>query len=127
MIRLDRSRGCVTPTSRFQPGGCVRVRPSCSPTAQRQPSWEQSETAEEDVRVGIAIDHGGFALKRGLVNQLRAAEHEVIDFGAHNLSQGGDYPDFVVPLAQALALGKVDRGVAVCGSGVGASVCANKV
>ncbi len=79
------------------------------------------------MRVGIATDHGGFGLKEELVKQLRAAGHEVIDFGAHNLSQGDDYPDFVVPLAQALAAGKVDRGVAVCGSGVGASVCANKV
>ena len=79
------------------------------------------------MRVGIATDHGGFGLKEELLTQLRAAGHEVIDFGAHNLSQGDDYPDFVVPLAQAVAAGKVDRGVAVCGSGVGASVCANKV
>jgi ribose 5-phosphate isomerase B len=80
-----------------------------------------------DMRIGIATDHGGFALKEELVTQLRAAGHEVIDFGAHQLSQVDDYPDFVVPLAQAVAAGKVDRGVAVCGSGVGASVCANKV
>src|SRR6202165_3388921 len=79
------------------------------------------------MRVGIATDHGGFGLKEELVTQLRAAGHEVIDFGAHTLSQGDDYPDFVVPLAQAVATGKADRGVAVCGSGVGASVCANKV
>jgi len=79
------------------------------------------------MRVGIATDHGGFELKEGLIAQLRAAGHETIDFGAHELSQGDDYPDFVVPLAQAVASGKVDRGVAVCGSGVGASVCANKV
>ena len=79
------------------------------------------------MRVGIATDHGGFALKEELVTQLRAAGHEVIDFGAYNLSQGDDYPDFVDPLAQALAAGKVDRGVAVCGSWVGASVCANKI
>ncbi|HEV3262298.1 MAG TPA: RpiB/LacA/LacB family sugar-phosphate isomerase [Gemmataceae bacterium] len=79
------------------------------------------------MRVGIATDHGGFGLKEELVTQLRATGHEVIDFGAHDLSQGDDYPDFVVPLAQAVAAGKVDRGVAVCGSGVGASVCANKI
>jgi ribose 5-phosphate isomerase B len=82
---------------------------------------------EDDMRAGIATDHGGFGLKEELVTQLRAAGHDVIDFGAHNLSQGDDYPDFVVPLAQAVAAGKVDRGMAVCGSGVGASVCANKV
>jgi ribose 5-phosphate isomerase B len=81
----------------------------------------------EDMRVGIATDHGGFALKEELVTQLCAAGHEVFDFGAYNLSQGDDYPDFVIPLAKALAGGKVDRGVAVCGSGVGASVCANKI
>jgi ribose 5-phosphate isomerase B len=79
------------------------------------------------MRVGIATDHGGFGLKGELVTQLRAAGHEVIDFGAHHLNEGDDYPDYVVPLAQAVAAGKVDRGVAICGSGVGASVCANKV
>jgi ribose 5-phosphate isomerase B len=81
----------------------------------------------EQMRVGIATDHGGFALKEELVTQLRAAGHEVFDFGAYNLNQGDDYPDFVIPLAKALAAGKVDRGVAVCGSGVGASVCVNKI
>jgi ribose 5-phosphate isomerase B len=79
------------------------------------------------MRVGIATDHGGFGLKEELVAQLRRAGHEVIDFGSHHLSQDDDYPDFVVPLARAVAAGKVDRGLAVCGSGVGASVCANKV
>src|SRR6266446_1512981 len=79
------------------------------------------------MRVGIATDHGGFALKEELVAQLRSAGHEVIDFGAHSLRVDDDYPDFVVPLAKAVAAGNVDRGVAICGSGVGASVCANKV
>jgi len=79
------------------------------------------------MRVGIATDHGGFGLKEELVAQLKAAGHEVVDFGAHNLVPDDDYPDFVVPLSRAAAAGKVDRGVAVCGSGVGAAVCANKV
>src|SRR5262245_21807729 len=79
------------------------------------------------MRVGIATDHGGFGLKEELVTQLHDAGHEVVDFGAHRLSEGDDYPDYVVPLAQAVVGGKVDRGVAICGSGVGASVCANKV
>jgi ribose 5-phosphate isomerase B len=79
------------------------------------------------MRVGIATDHGGFSLKEEMVTQLRAAGHEVIDFGAQSLSPDDDYPDVVVPLAHAVAEGKVDRGVAICGSGVGASVCANKV
>ena len=79
------------------------------------------------MRVGIATDHGGFGLKEELVAHLRAAGHEVVDFGAHGLDPGDDYPDFVVPLSRAVAAGTVGRGVAVCGSGVGASVCANKI
>src|SRR3974390_251027 len=79
------------------------------------------------MRLGIATDHGGFALKEELVARVRAAGHEVVDFGAHSLRAEDDYPDYVVPLAQAVVAGNVDRGVAICGSGVGASVCANKV
>jgi ribose 5-phosphate isomerase B len=79
------------------------------------------------MRVGICTDHGGFGLKQDLVTHLRAAGHEVVDFGAHSLDPGDDYPDFVIPLARAVAEGNVERGVAVCGSGVGASVCANKI
>jgi ribose 5-phosphate isomerase B len=79
------------------------------------------------MRVGIATDHGGFGLKEELIAQLRAAGHEVVDFGAYSLNPSDDYPDFVVPLAQAVVAGKLERGVAICGSGVGASVCANKV
>lgn len=79
------------------------------------------------MRIGIAADHGGFALKAELSEKLRAAGHELIDFGASRLDAGDDYPDFVLPLARAVAGGAVERGVAICGSGVGASVCANKV
>jgi ribose 5-phosphate isomerase B len=79
------------------------------------------------MRVGICTDHGGFSLKEALVTWLRAAGHEVIDFGAHSLEPGDDYPDFVIPLARAVATGQVKRGIAACGSGVGASVCANKI
>jgi ribose 5-phosphate isomerase B len=79
------------------------------------------------MRVGIATDHGGFALKEELIAKLDTAGHQVVDFGAHSLNPYDDYPDFVVPLAEAVVSGKVDRGVAICGSGVGASVCANKV
>jgi ribose 5-phosphate isomerase B len=79
------------------------------------------------MRVGIATDHGGFALKQELLARLHAAGHEVVDFGAHSLVPDDDYPDFVIPLAAAVAAGEIDRGVAVCGSGVGAAVCANKV
>ncbi len=79
------------------------------------------------MRVGIATDHGGFGLKEEFVTQLRGAGHEVVDFGAHSLNPNDDYPDFVIPLARAVVAGNVERGVAICGSGVGASVCANKI
>jgi ribose 5-phosphate isomerase B len=79
------------------------------------------------MRVGIATDHGGFELKQELAEYLRKSGHEVVDLGAHRLNPGDDYPDFVIPLAQAVADGEVERGVAVCGSGVGASICANKI
>ena len=79
------------------------------------------------MRIGIAADHGGFNLKEELISRLRTAGHEVVDFGAHSLTPDDDYPDFVSPLGQAVTTGKVDRGVAVCGSGVGATVCANKI
>ena len=77
--------------------------------------------------IGIATDHGGFGLKEDLLVRLKKAGHEVVDFGAHSLGSGDDYPDFVIPLARSVAAGKVDRGIAVCGSGVGASIAANKI
>jgi ribose 5-phosphate isomerase B len=79
------------------------------------------------MRVDIATDHGGFDLKEQLIARIRAAGHEVFDFGANSFCSDDDYPDFIVPLAHAVASGQVERGIAICGSGVGASVCANKV
>ena len=79
------------------------------------------------MRIGIAADHGGFELKVQLTETLKAAGYEVEDFGAHELVVGDDYPDFVVPLARAVARGEVARGLAICGSGVGACVATNKV
>jgi ribose 5-phosphate isomerase B len=79
------------------------------------------------MRLGIATDHGGFHLKQELLARVRAAGHQVVDFGASALNPDDDYPDFVIPLAQAVAKGTLDRGIAICGSGVGASICANKV
>jgi ribose 5-phosphate isomerase B len=78
------------------------------------------------MRIGIAADHGGFGLKEDLRERLVTAGHEVVDFGSHTPNSGDDYPDFVAPLAQAVVAGRVERGVAICGSGVGASICANK-
>jgi ribose 5-phosphate isomerase B len=79
------------------------------------------------MRIGIAADHGGFALKEEMAESLRGLGHEVVDFGAHQLTPGDDYPDFIIPLARAVAAKEIERGVALCGSGVGASIAANKV
>ena len=79
------------------------------------------------MKIGIAADHGGFELKEVLASFLRAQHYDVQDFGASGLDPTDDYPDMVVPLARAVAAGEVVRGIAVCGSGVGASIAANKV
>jgi ribose 5-phosphate isomerase B len=79
------------------------------------------------MRIGIAADHGGFELKVQITAALRAAGYEVVDFGAYELVIGDDYPDFVVPLAREVAKGEIARGLAICNSGVGACVAANKL
>ena len=79
------------------------------------------------MRIGMAADHAGFHLKDELMRLLENGGHQVVDFGNRELVPGDDYPVFVVPLARAVARGEVERGIAVCGSGVGASVAANKV
>jgi ribose 5-phosphate isomerase B len=79
------------------------------------------------MRIGIAADHGGFSLKGELAEALRRTGYDVADFGAARLDPADDYPDLVVPLAQAVAAGEVERGVALCGSGIGASIASNKV
>jgi RpiB/LacA/LacB family sugar-phosphate isomerase len=86
-----------------------------------------AESPKTPRRIAVAADHGGFELKEYLSAQLRTAGYEVIDFGDRQPQPGDDYPDFVIPLARAVALGQADRGVAVCGSGVGAAVAADKV
>ena len=77
--------------------------------------------------IGIAADHGGFELKAQLLAALTLAVYMVKDFGAWKLVDDDDYPDFVVPLARAVSLGEVTRGLAICGSGVGACIAVNKV
>ncbi|MDA8430338.1 MAG: RpiB/LacA/LacB family sugar-phosphate isomerase [Geobacteraceae bacterium] len=79
------------------------------------------------MRIGIAADHGGFEMKAQLAAALRSAGHEVTDFGARQRDPADDYPDFVIPLAQAVVAGAVERGIALCSSGVGACIAANKV
>lgn len=79
------------------------------------------------MKVGIAADHGGFHLKEMVTEWLLSLGYEVEDYGAYALDDTDDYPDFVVPLAHAVVSGEVARGIAICGSGVGASIAANKV
>ncbi len=86
-----------------------------------------SHSAEKPNLIGISADHSGFELKQSLTGKLRATGYEVVDFGDREPKPNDDYPDFVVALARAVADGRVERGVAICGSGVGATVAANKV
>ena len=79
------------------------------------------------MKIGFATDHGGYILKEPLLKALHDSGHEVKDFGAYSLNPEDDYPDFVIPLARAVAQGEVERGIAICGSGVGASFTANKI
>ena len=79
------------------------------------------------MRVGVAGDHAGFESKNLSVEVLRGLGHEAIDYGPESFDPLDDYPDFAFRLADAVASGAVKRGVLACGSGVGASVAANKV
>lgn len=79
------------------------------------------------MKIGIAADHGGFELKNEMADYLREAGYEVVDYGANTYDAKDDFPDFVVPLSRAVGQGEIDRGIAICGSGVGASIAANKV
>jgi RpiB/LacA/LacB family sugar-phosphate isomerase len=79
------------------------------------------------MKIALAADHGGYEMKALLIARLGNAGHSVTDFGAPRPDPADDYPDYVIPLAQAVAAGQVDRGIVICGSGVGASVAANKV
>src|SRR5687768_15285871 len=79
------------------------------------------------MKIGIAADHGGFELKQVIHEFILSLNHEVIDFGAYQLDRLDDYPDTVLPLAKAVSTKQVKRGIAICGSGVGATVVANKI
>jgi len=78
------------------------------------------------MRVALGADHGGFALKTELAARL-SDNYDILDLGAHTLDPGDDYPDFAQAVARAVASGDVQRGIVVCGSGVGACVAANKI
>lgn len=77
--------------------------------------------------IGIATDHGGIELKQQIQEYLVSRGFTVRDFGAFAYDKQDDFPDFVVPLARAVGAGEVNRGIACCGSGVGASIAANKI
>ncbi len=79
------------------------------------------------MRIAVASDHGGFELKQDLARTLAEMGHEVVDLGAHVLDPADDYPDFAAAIGRSVAAGEVARGVLICGSGVGASVAANKI
>lgn len=79
------------------------------------------------MKLAVAADHAGFALKNALKVELAAAGHEVSDLGAHQFDPADDYPDAAAALGRAVAGGEVERGMLICGSGVGASIAANKV
>lgn len=78
-------------------------------------------------KIGICADHGGFELKGRIESFLTKNQFQPVDFGAKKLDNTDDFPDFVIPLAKAVAAGEVFRGIAICGSGVGACIAANKV
>ena len=79
------------------------------------------------MRIAVGADHAGYELKAPLVELLTGLGHEVSDVGAHQYDPLDDYPDFSQAVAERVVGGEVDRGVIVCGSGVGACVAANKV
>lgn len=79
------------------------------------------------MRIGIASDHAGFELKKKIKKAVRQLGHTVVDYGPSKFSPQDDYPDYVWPLARGISQGKINRGIAICGSGVGACITANKM
>lgn len=78
------------------------------------------------MRIGIGCDHRGYDVKRRVVPMLQRAGHEVVDLGA-NSEASSDYPDFAFEVAQAVSSGRLDRGILICGTGIGMCIAANKV
>ena len=114
---------CRPPILKFRPSAAV-----CKSEVYLRAVYKPDNSFKEhEMRVGIASDHGGFELKQLLAESLRKSGFDIVDFGAEVLNTTDDYPDYVIPLAKAVAAGDVERGIAVCGSGVGASIAANKI
>jgi ribose 5-phosphate isomerase B len=79
------------------------------------------------MRIAVGVDHGGFPLKANIIELLQKAGHEAVDVGAYTLDPADDYPDFTRAVCEAVQCGDAERGIVICGSGVGASVAANKM
>jgi len=79
------------------------------------------------MRIAIGADHGGYPLNERVIRELAAAGHEIQDFGTHVGSRPDDYPDYAIKVGQAVQDGAAEIGILICGSGVGASVAANKL
>lgn len=77
--------------------------------------------------IGIAADHGGYELKNHILKFLTAEGYDVQDYGAFAFDNLDDYPDLIIPLAKVLQQQKIERAIAICGSGVGACIAANKI
>lgn len=78
------------------------------------------------MKIAVAADHGGYDLKQAIVDEARAAGHEVLDLGSHQFEPADDYPDYARYVCQAIQHDQADRGIILCGSGVGAAIAANK-
>lgn len=78
------------------------------------------------MKIAIGADHGGFNLKKDIVGLLEELGHEYKDFGTHSV-ESIDYPDVAIPVAEAVAAGEFDRGILICGTGIGIGIAANKV
>jgi ribose 5-phosphate isomerase B len=113
--------------SSLYPRGEVELYPTSELTGRPKRLGALRPRRENTMHLGIAADHGGFDLKQRVVQDLEAAGHQVEDYGAHKFVVDDDYPDFVVPMARAVARGEIARGIAICGSGVGACIAANKI
>lgn len=79
------------------------------------------------MRIAVGADHGGYPLNETIIAVLESESHQIIDFGTHDSSQPDDYPDYAFKVGQCVQSGEADRGIIICGSGVGASVAANKM
>jgi ribose 5-phosphate isomerase B len=79
------------------------------------------------MRIAIGADHGGFPLNERIISELGKAGHEIVDFGTHDGTRPDDYPDYAIAVGEAIQSGDAEIGILICGSGIGASVAANKL